>query len=42
MTALDVRRRILYEAGADSMPGPKLVRRRAYWHLWAAWIGWSQ
>lgn len=40
MTARDVKRLILYESGADSMPGPKLARRRAYWLLWAAWMGW--
>lgn len=40
MTAREIKRLMLYEGGADSMPGPKLGKRRAYWHLWAAWMGW--
>ena len=39
MTAREIKRLMLYESGADSMPGPKLARRRAYWRLWAAWMG---
>lgn len=42
MTAREIKRRILYESGADSMPGPRLVRRRAYWRLLSAWMGWAQ
>ena len=40
VTAREIKRLMLYEGGADNMPGPKLVRRRAFWRLWAAWMGW--
>jgi hypothetical protein len=40
MTPRQVKRQILYEGGADPSPGKRAYARRAWWRLWAAWMGW--